>query len=292
MGFFGLCKGDPLVAELQRTFSANILRVPEGRVQPLCAVATRRRKIRFWGELAPILEGGASIDIPPWARAKRPMADLNRKRSSEVDARVGLSLLDGFLGGFLAGAAGIPTGSIHAGLSSAAAVTFSFEDIERDAVDSAWLSRALSARAVDRKAGALFVRKPRWQLLVIDSVITSPSFSLTATKSVDGSADFDVDVIQAALATAHMGVTAKKAGERSVTFRGPRPLPFAFTLVQVHLEDNGGISTVAPDAKSRVMATAPDEGVLHAGPSWIELSRAPAMIEFDDDDDDDDGGDS
>ena len=275
-----ICNRDPLVNELRDMFSANIVRVPETRVQPLCAVASRRGKSRYWGSLDYLLVG-QPLEIPAGARAESPMSPLNGKRSSSIDAELGVRILDGFLSGF-----GVPSIKVAPAFANASEVSFAFQGVVRNFIDSAWLARVLPTRAIDVSAGKMFIDKPQWSLLIIDSVIVSPSFSLQVEKSKSGSLELAAPVPHV-LGKASASVKVDKSSERELTFSGGTPLTFAFTLVQLHVEKSGAISAVAPDAKAKVLAAAPESSLLHAGLSHVQLQNSPFLEDFDEDVDDD-----
>ncbi|HET9983364.1 MAG TPA: hypothetical protein VFQ38_07245 [Longimicrobiales bacterium] len=101
-----LCSNDPLVKTLQDVFGANIVRVPEERIRPVVVLASDGKKTSFRGELAPLLVGGAPIDVPV---AESQMASVSGKRSKSVDLGLGLKILGGFLQ-----ALGVPSAGIGA----------------------------------------------------------------------------------------------------------------------------------------------------------------------------------
>ncbi len=57
MPLFKLCSDDQLVNTLQRVFKANIVRIPETRIQPLCVIALTPGEPHFWGYLPELVEG-------------------------------------------------------------------------------------------------------------------------------------------------------------------------------------------------------------------------------------------
>lgn len=269
-----LCGHDPLVNELRNMFSASIVRVPEERIRPLTVIATRHGKNRYWGSIDSLLSGETALEIPSGARASSRMAPLNGGKSSAIDVELGLKILDGFLSGF-----GVLSAGVSPAFDHAAELRFSFHKIVREFVDNAWLSRALSERALDTSAGKIFIRKPRWNLLVVDSVITSPSFTLEVVKSNSGSLDLAAPVPHL-IGKAELKVSVKKRNNRSLTFSSAKPLTFAFTAAQLHVEKSGAISTIEPDTKARVLADKPDGTLLYAGLDHVQLDEQPTLVEL------------
>ena len=153
---------------------------------------------------------------------------------------------------------------------------FSFHKIVREFVDNAWLSRALSERALEHFYGE---KKQRWNLLYVDSVITSPSFTLEVVKSNSGSLDLAAPVPHL-IGKAELKVSVKKRSNRSLTFSSDKPLTFAFTAAQLHVEKSGAISTIEPDTKARVLADKPDGTLLYAGLDHVQLDEQPTLVEL------------
>lgn len=278
MSFLGLCGNDPLVNTLRSTFGANPVRVPEERIQPLCALAFRDGKAAFRGALAPLLTGGQNFTVPNSARAQSTMADLSEKRSASVSLSLGLDILGGFLAGF-----GIPSAGIHAKFAGATEVAFSFSSVNRDWVDDNWLGRALVGLSLDRQtvAARLFTDKPRWDLLVIDSVITSSQFTISVTKSNSDSFAIDIPGIQSLVASAKVQVDVESKSQRQVTFRGAKALTFAFTTVRLYVDDHGNIQSMPPGGDLVVLSVAQENTVPTYGLDHIQLSGTPAMVVWD-----------
>jgi|SRR5215467_910478 len=278
MSFFGLCKQDPLVNTLRDTFGANPVRVPEERIQPLCAVAARGDRTVFRGALEPLLTGSQRFSIPKWARAKSLMADLSNKQSRSVELDLGISILSSFLTGF-----GIPSIGIESSFKGATEVAFSFSSVHRDWIDDNWLGRALIGRALDlqNSSARLYTQKPRWDLLLIDSVITSNQFTISITKSQADSFALNVPAIQALVGAAKAKVKVKSAGSRRVTFQGPNALTFAFTTVHLFVDSNGVILATPPGGDSTVLSLATENRVPTYGLDHVELSETAAMVQWD-----------
>lgn len=269
---------DPLVRALRATFGANVVRVPEKRVKPLAVIAARKGRVALRGTLNPILQGRKKFDIPRSAKATSRMADLRDRQSKNVSIDLGLDIMDNFLAGF-----GVPTAGINAHLSGATDVAFSFHDVHREWIDVNWLGRALAGRAIDRQnpAASIYFRKPKWQLLVVDSIIVSSDFTIAVTKSKTQSFKLDIPAIQETLGNLSAKVTVDSASGKELTFRGPDRLTFAFTAVHPHIADDGSISALPPGDTSTVLANQAEGTVVTYGLNHVELSDQDAMIEWD-----------
>jgi hypothetical protein len=278
MSFFGLCKQDELINTLRDTFGANPVRVPEKRVQPLCVIATRGDDTAFRGALAPLLTGSPKFSVPKWARASSPIADMSRMKSSSVKLSLGLDILGKFLSGF-----GVPSAGIETSFSGAKEVAFSFSSIDREWIDDNWLGRALVGRSLDLQniSARLYTQQPVWDLLLIDSIIRSSRFSISVTKSRANSFAINVPAVHALVAEAKAGVEVKSTNKRQLTFHGPDALTFAFTTVRLFVDSTGNILGTPPNSDSVLLAVATGNQVPTYGLDHVELSKTPAMVEWD-----------
>lgn len=273
----GLCTGDPLVEALRGTFGANIVRVPEERVQPLCVVAAQGNRTVFRGALSPLLEGSPEVQVPEGARASSRMASMENKESRSVDLGLALEILGGFLQGF-----NIPSASMGASFTGAKEIAFAFQGVQRNWVDTNWLGRWLSQQALDRANAStgIFFEKPVWTLLIIDSIITSNAFTVVVKKASSSEFGIQIPSIAEVVGSANAKVKVSQSGQRQVTFTGPEPLTFAFSTVVAHLSPDGAIVSLPPDDTSRVLKVIP-VGRAEVPPfTQIEILDSPGMIEF------------
>src|SRR6266576_3515499 len=94
---------DPLIKTLRQVFGANIVKIPEERIQPLSTIVKNGSSLFYQGNLAPLL----TQDVPELAAVPvkiARMSDVSGKRSRNVSIEIGFEILDGFLRGF-----GIPS---------------------------------------------------------------------------------------------------------------------------------------------------------------------------------------
>src|SRR5205085_4284329 len=192
MAFLGLCP-DPLTTTLREVFGANIMRVPEERIQPLSVIASQDARSKFRGALAPFVSGQPQLVFNPADLINSQMADVSGRRSRKVSLELGLQILEGFLQGF-----GIPSAGVSAKLKGALEVSFSFKNVGRCYVDNNWLGRILAGRVIDKEnpAAEIFFREDAYSFLVIDSVITSSDFSISVERTESQGFNFDIPAIQ------------------------------------------------------------------------------------------------
>jgi hypothetical protein len=273
VGFLGLCKGDQVVDLLHDYFGANVLRVPEERIQPLTVVARRNGKRAFRGELKHLLVDDAAEELPPQVSK---VAELSGKRTRSVELGLGLDILGGFLSGF-----GVPSAGIAGHFKGAKEISFRFADVQRRWIDPGLLGRRLDRNRIDRDSAAavMYFGAEPWQLLVVDSIITSNQFTISATGSVEEDVEIDVPAIQEVVGQAKAKVAVTSGASSEVSFSGEQRLTFAFTLQRLYLEDSGEIFMIDPD-DSFLSSRAAEGGVVPVTPRVL-LSREPGLLEWD-----------
>jgi hypothetical protein len=161
-------------------------------------------------------------------------------------------------------------------------VSFSFQSVERRYLDPGRLGQALAQRVLDTNnpAVGIFVAEDPWDCLIIDSVITSSDFSIAVERSRSADFSFDVPAVQQIVAQGQGQVAVTSSAQRSLTFRGPQPLTFAFTCQRLLVEPSGRIIHMPPDDNMRSLSGQPDL-MSHATSGSIQLSPRPAMLEWD-----------
>ena len=160
MTLLRLCVDDPVV------------RIPSGRIQPLLSVAERKGELSVRGELRFLLSDPKALELKAQTQ---PMAAFSLKKTVAVDLKFGLKVLAGLLQGF-----GIPLPPVQAAVAHATQISFTFQDVQRRFVDVNELGAALAAIRIPpgNPAAAIYFGKNPHRLLVIDSILESPSFGI------------------------------------------------------------------------------------------------------------------
>jgi hypothetical protein len=273
MGALGLCGDDPVVTTLREAFGANIVRVPDERYRPLSVLAAHDQSVSFRGALAPLIKGDPPAFPEP---ATSQLPDVAGKKTKSIDLGLGLQILGGLLQGLGAGAAGL-----DAQFRGVRQVSYGFKDVLRLWQDLNAIGRLLEGRAIDQQnpAAALFFGPHAYTLLVIDSVITSSAFTLSAAGGSDSGFTFDVPGIAQAIGASSAGVSVSSESGKDLTFAGAKQLAFAFSCVHLEMAKSGKIGTFLPDGASRGvdLFARPMHGA--AAARRVLLSGAPAMID-------------
>ena len=165
MGWLKLCDDDPLVKTMSQVFRANIIRVPEARLQPLSVLAARDGRLAYRGKLADLVAGEVVAELVTPAFETGTMADVSGKRSRKISVELGLDILKGFLSGF-----GVPAAAgLAEQFSGASEVSFSFSQVRRVYIDPARLGRLLAGRTLDRSNAVVsaFLQEDPWECLTL-----------------------------------------------------------------------------------------------------------------------------
>jgi hypothetical protein len=224
-----LCKRDPVLTWIRETYSANPLKVPESRVQPLTCAISSKGKTHFVGELAGLIIGGflaPPIDIGYSAilRGKQ-----TTKLSAEFATPILLQMLSS-LGG--ADATNLKPTSLKSGRSEE--FSFSFPDATRKHVDIIKLGAALSGKTVEKQPLTLGVLDGSARLLVIDSIFESTALAINAIGSRSGT-------IAASLMAAFPSLKIEEKAEDSFVASATAPVTFAFSCISLTLDESGRI---------------------------------------------------
>lgn len=279
MGLLPLCSGDPVESLLRETFKADILRVPEVRVQPLGVIARRGERARLVGTLGGLLQGTSPFSVTP--DAPTPVADVSGKRTLSISLKLGLDLLRGMVQGF---GVGLDAARVELALGERSKIAFSFEEVERVAVNLGELNRALLRRKLQTAAPGttIFFSEGPWgepyQLLLIDSVLRSGRFRV----HVEGGGDLRARLPDLGGLLDGTALSVEQSAERELTFRRAtgQPAPsFAFTCLRVYLKEDGAM-TLAPDSVRGGL-----ESLARAGgdPRPQRIGEAPCLLSFDED---------
>jgi hypothetical protein len=282
MGFLGLCKDDELVNTLRDVFIANILRIPEERIQPLCVIAKKKRKVRYWGKLSDLVRKGSLLQLDSEDFTLSPMSNLSGKKSKQVETKLGLKILEGFLDGF-----GLPSSEIRAQLKSVSKVSFSFRDVKRKYIDPTKFGKLLRGISLDRKnrSNEIFLSEG-YDFIVIDSIITSSDFSIKMDEKEAGNASINIEAIKEVAGKFDTGMEVSSLTGLDLYFKGPKHLTFAFSCVLLKLNPDGIILSITPEHRQvfeqpfRVQV--PSKVVSNNSIEGILLTLQPTMLSWDD----------
>jgi len=281
MALIPLCTGDPLLDTLRQTFAATPVRIPETRIQPLCALAAAGDHASFRGQLEALLADRHGLEVPISESALAPLAGT---RSRSVGWHLGLKILDGFLQGL-----GLASGALTGKIQGAEKVSYSFANLVRRFVDLNQLGQALSGRRISRTnpAAAIFFDHSEYALLVIDSVITSNRFTLHVDRTAKTGFSMDLPAMRRLAATADTGLALESTSGLDLTVQAPTRLTFAFAAVRLSLGPDGSVEAMPPASPHRALAagergaSAPADQV-RPSPDRVLFGNLPGLLEWED----------
>ncbi|NTU85055.1 MAG: hypothetical protein HGA45_37775 [Chloroflexales bacterium] len=259
-----LCREDPLVSLVHDLFGANIVRVPDARVQPLSVVVHRGGRSFFRGSLLPLLADARPLGIRP---EESDLTDISGRRSRRVTLDLGVHILRGFLQGL-----GLPHADLTAGLEGAAYLSFAFPSARRLALDINSLGWALAERRIDRgnPAAAILFEQPRYELLLVDSVLTSRQIAVVLSGARGQRLNIDVAALRQTLTELGGSVGATSDRDIELNLSSEADLTFAFSCVRLTFDAEGAILAIPPDHDTRTLSDlAPDRVRLSDGPGLL-----------------------
>jgi hypothetical protein len=267
MSLIHLCREDPLVSLVHELYGANMVRVPDARVRPLTVVVHRDGRSFFRGSLLPLLSDARPLGLQT---EETLLTDISGRRSRRVTLDLGLHILRGFLSGF-----GLPHAGLETGLSDAAYLAFAFPAARRRALDVNALGWALAGRRIERSnpAATMLFDAPTYELLLVDSVITSREIAIVVGAAKGRRVNLDLAALRQALAELGGSVEAGADGEIELILSSKAELSFAFSCVRLCLDAEGNIASLPPDHRTRTLSD-----IL---PAPIRLSTRPGLLVWD-----------
>jgi hypothetical protein len=281
MGLLSLCDGDPVVEYLRSTFGANIVRIPRASLRPLEVLAAHMGTTKTMGQLGDILVGTPRFALSPGDLHEEPAPPVLAQKTRSAAFDLGLDILGGLLQGF-----GMPKVGLGTAFAPKSAISFTFHDVRRVYVETNRLGRLLHDRIVDRANPATrlyFEEADPWRLLLIDSVLTSPGFTVTASRSRTESAHVDLPTLQQLVSDVSAKVHVSSSASSEVSFTGKEPLTFAFTCLEVRLDDNARIVGLAGyGQKTTILGLVRPAEPSNVSPqlTGVLLSDDPAMLDL------------
>lgn len=271
---FRICRND-VTSLLKETFNATPLKIPESRVRPLIVIAEKGGKTEFRGALEHLLEEGIKLG----ANLKEtPMTDVSFERTKSFDFDFGFEILKGFFQGF-----GIPSGAIGSQLKGAKEISLSFHNVKRLWVDKNELGGNLRGKQLDLEHPSMmpFLGDDPHQMLLISDAIISNSFSINVEKSNEQNFEIELPEVQEILKDTKVKINPKASSKNALTFEGTDYLTFAFSCIQLILNDSGNLGV----GTTFVTRNADGEEVVHVeDPQHIELDDdlfEPGMLVWD-----------
>lgn len=275
-----LCNNDKIVDSLRNVFHANIVAIPESRIQPLVIVAASKDTTSFRGAILPLLTKPTTFTSPQVSQSTMPNISGTKTRAINLD--LGLQILGNFLKGF-----GIPSIDLSPSFEGASKVSFSFNNVVRFFIDINELGEHVVGSVLNKEnpsASIFFQQDKPFQFYILDSAITSSDFSVNVEQSKKPGFKINLPTISQIITNANANVSVTSASTESVTFKGDKQLGFAFSCVHASFDQSGKFTSLEPGGVIPNLEAAgysdPDRLVAHT-PDHVLLTRDPMMISAD-----------
>ena len=210
-----LCKKDPIITELRNTYKANIVKIPETRIQPLTTIAKKNQKIQFWGNLIDLLDDSS---IPEITKDVSDMAEVSGRKTQSVESDIGIDILQGFLGGF-----GIQSGKLALNLKSTKEISFRFDGAKRFYIAPSRLGSLITNKKLHstNPATQMFLNQEA-ELYIIDSIIASNNFTVSVEKVKNNNFKLDLPAIKSDIANLNSNIKVSSSTGLDISFQGEK----------------------------------------------------------------------
>jgi hypothetical protein len=232
-----------------KEFGFNALALPRRELGPFDVLLEDRNSV--FSSKAGTLDQVLASDAPrPEPTLGEPTGSIAQKVGRKMELKLGLSVLDALLGGFLGSKLGAETE-----LSRAKDLEITYEDVTQDSLPllslQAWME---SAEIVAPQAARDMLGDEK--LAVVTAVLRSAKLSVAATADRGASLALDVPQISGIVAADGKVARSSTDGTR-VTFDGGEPIAFGFQAY-VMLYD-GGASLGLEEVRRGAPAEATDQ---------------------------------
>lgn len=274
------CKpDDPILDLLHHELQANISRVPDGRLAPLSVLEhLADSRIKYRTQLPFILSRPTDLDLNDSYIEEKPMANISGEKTTRMDTAFGLKILRGFLQGF-----GVGFPNIDTYFKDTLKVSFSFENVKISWIDNGLLGDALKSQTIDRQnpVNAGFFADPPSKLLVVDAIITSSHFAMHVEETSISDFSINIQALKKELGKGETKLQAVETDNRTVVFKGKKPLPFAFTCLWIRLDATGRVVSMPPFSKKVRQVLRGASSSINLEKFQIKDPETPSLLDFD-----------
>lgn len=240
------CSDDALA--YLRAFGYNVVRYPRADLAPLQLFTSEKRELVWLGELTTVLTRGEDIPLPEVKR-RADGVHMSGRQTSEMDAKLGVSIL-----GSILGAMGGSNLGLDLKYQRARSVIFEFGDVAEDAVEPAAVDQYLDDAELSAHSRTVAQMLEADDVYVTTAVLRATSLTVTVTSSRSSGVELEAPLIQD-LVGANVAVSAAASRGGALTYAGSVPLGFGFQAIRLFYEDghyraftNVPIGTVLRDA--------------------------------------------
>lgn len=267
------CKADPLVSLLHQHLDAQILRLPQERMKPFAVLEySHGQAAKYRGHLSTFISEATGIGVNEKKFLTESFAaPLSDERSTATESSFGLDVADGFLKGF-----GVSAPGLKAQFKDVSKVSFSFANVYQIIADNGLLSQELEGKHIRLSLPAASGFRQGKRLLLVDSAWTSSNFTIHVEEKTDDAASLDAEALEAVASGLSVKVRKESSGLQSITFEREKPLPFAFTAIELEFDGDGLITGMPPFDKRIDRVFANTKSNLRK----TKLTEFPALIDI------------
>ncbi|MBL0157128.1 MAG: hypothetical protein IPP47_08510 [Bryobacterales bacterium] len=219
---------DPSVTYLNK-FGYNVVRLPRKGISPM-DVLGRRDSVERLGRLSAVWKTTAP---EPQLSVPQPVADVEGRRSQDLELSIGLKVLENALRGL---GAAVP--SVDSAFQQARKVQFTYTNITSVSVAPLDAGNYLASgdlNVANPVVSQYFLDDDAHAFLIVD-VLRSDSICVTAKAASGIAVDVDVPAIQG-IVGAEVGVKHGGANSSTIIFQGPEPITFGFKAFVIAFVD-------------------------------------------------------
>jgi len=231
-----ICKNE-ITDEIRNKFGANPLKVPDSTYQPLLLLEIDRKRSKILGMLEDLLMDEFNYDLP---LNSSDLAEVSGSETNKIGINLGFSILENFVTAF-----GGQAPDFKTALNKTKKISFSFSNVQRIWFSVLKLGKILSNHNIKADPNNIFIKnimgKNKSRLALVTDIIISNSFSCKSYNENDLQVNIDVPLIEGMLGDMNLDMNIEKAGENEIKFNKENPLTFAFSCVEILIDENGNI---------------------------------------------------
>lgn len=223
-----LCR-DPSLSCLEE-FGYCVVRLPVADLAPLQLLLRAGDDLERLGQLSTIIVPGAHVDLPNVTRS-RPAASISGRRTGNLDAGVGVSLL----GGVTAAMGGSQIG-LDDTYRVARTIIFEFRDVTEGSVELAALDQCLADASASRRSAHLAALLEAGDIYVTTAMVKGRSLAVEVRDEQGAAVSVKVPALQQ-VASGQVTVSQAADNAAAVVYTERTPLGFGFHAIRLFYRD-------------------------------------------------------
>lgn len=241
----GFWSNDPYTS-LLKSFGYNAVRLPRANIRPLQVLSKNGGDASYIGELTTVFRPRDNNTPIPKTIDNNPAANISGQKSGELSVGLGLSIL-----GNIITAMGGSTVGLDSKYQQAKAVSFQYQDVLQDLVETAALDEFLGQADINPSSTTIARLLEADEVFITTSTIKSRKFTIYPKVSRGTDTQFDIPEIQG-IVSLNVKVSSQSHDSSAITFEGATLLVFGFQAVQLFY-DRGQYFSLKPIKTDKAM---------------------------------------